>query len=136
LKHAWQQFVVDGRYRLARVSDMKFSEPAKNRINQSFSWWQVGYTFSHELAVLVVDNTRNDNARFGVVIFRLVEKGGTVVSYNPHWLFREQDLSKAALDRVSGYLFVHEFAEGESYKTCEVKWNERGNEYICRPRLS
>jgi len=133
LKYAWQQFVADGRYRIAHINDMKFSEPAKSRINQSFSWWQVGYIFSHELAVLVVDNTRNDDARFGIVIFRPLERGGIVVSYNSHWLFRERDLSKVALDRVSGYLFVHEFAEGDSYKTCEVKWNKQTNKYLCRP---
>jgi hypothetical protein len=132
LKLAWQRFVADGRYRLARASDMKFTEPAKNRINESFSWWQVGVTFGNELAVLVIDSTQNSDARFGIVIFRPVEKGGTIVTYQPHWVFREKDLSNTALDRVSGYLFVHEFEGDKVYKSCEVKWSERDNRYLCR----
>ncbi len=132
LKLAWQRFSDNGRYRLARASDMKFSEPAKRRINESFSRWQVGFTFGGEFVALVVDNTRDDDGRFGVVIFRPVHEGGSR-TFTPHWIVRERDLSKAALNRVSGYLFVHEFVDGEDYKTCEVKWHQRSSKYLCRP---
>jgi hypothetical protein len=133
LKLAWQQFVADGRYRLARVADMKFSEPAKHRINESFGWWEIGYPFDQECAVIVVDKSRSDPERFGIVVFRPVYRGDTKASYTQHWLFRERDLSKTALTSPSGYLFISEFGEGESYKTCEVKWSSRRNNYVCLP---
>jgi hypothetical protein len=133
LRFEWQQFIADGRYRLARVDDMRFSDPAKHRINESFGWWQIGHPFDRELAAIVVDKSRSDPERFGVIVFRPVYKGDVKASYTRHWLFRERDLSKTALSSPSGYLFVSEFGEGESFKTCEVRWSGRRNTYVCLP---
>lgn len=129
---AWQHFIENGRYRLARAGDMDFSEAAKQRINASFSQWQAGYTFDSELAVLVVDSSRDNGGRFGVVIFRPQFGRKTVIAYTPYWLYRERNLSRAALDRVSGYLFVHVFTDGESYKSCEVDWSKKNKQYVCK----
>ena len=127
LRLAWQQFIADGRYCLARVDDMKFSEPAKHRINESFGWWQIGHPFDQELAAIVVDKSRNGPERFGIIVFRPVYRGDVKAGYTPHWLLRDRDLSKTALSSPSGYLFVSEFGEGESFKTCEVRWSGRRN---------
>lgn len=104
-----------------------------DRISQSFALWQGDITSGGELVALVVDNTRDDPARFGVVIFRPVERRGKLVGHTPYWLWRERDLSNTAIDRVSGYLFVHEFGDGAEYKSCEVKWRERPGRYVCLP---
>jgi hypothetical protein len=114
---------------------MDFSEAATQRIKASFSDWQAGYTFGSELVALVVDITVN-NGRFGIVIFRPRHGGDEIVAYTPYWLYRERNLSRTALDRVSGYLFVHEFTDGETYRSCEVYWSKNEKQYACRVKTS
>jgi hypothetical protein len=132
IEMAWKRFTSNGRYRLARVKDMAFTPEAKRRINASFSMWQGDITFSDELVALVVDTARTDEKRFGIILFR-PDKAWTHSSiYSPQWLFRDRDLSRTAIDRVSGYLFVHTFTNGEQYETCEVHWNRSAQRYVCR----
>ena len=118
---AWKRFTSNGRYRLARLKDMTFSPDAKRRINASFAMWQGDKTFSDELVALVVDTTRTDKKRFGIILFRSEKPWTHSAIYSPKWLFRERDLSQTAIDRVSGYLFVHTFTNGEQYETCRAR---------------
>jgi len=129
---AWKRFTRDGRYRLARAADMAFTPDAKRRINRSFSMWQSDKTFSDELVALVVDTKRKGEKRFGIILFRPDRPWKKGATYSPIWLFRDRDLSSTAIDRVSGYLFVHTFTNGEQYETCKVHWSSSVRCYICR----
>ena len=128
---AWKQFTRDGQYRLARAADMLFTEDAKRRINASFSMWQGDTTFAGEFVALVIDTTKTDQNRFGIVLFR-PDKAWARATYSPRWLMRNRDLSSTAIDRVSGYLFIHSFTTGDKYESCRVHWNASKRCYICR----
>lgn len=132
MEAAWMRFTKDGRYRLARVADMAFTESAKRRINKSFRMWQGDVTFDDEFVALVVDTTRQDPNRFGIVLFRRDKPWNQSETYMTRWLIRDRDLSRTAIDRVSGYLFVHTFTSGEEYETCRVRWDRSAIRYICR----
>jgi hypothetical protein len=129
---AWKQFTLDGQYRLARAADMLFTEDAKRRINASFSMWQGDTTFGGEFVALVVDTTLTAKNRFGIVLFRPDKTWARSATYSPRWLMRNRDLSTTAIDRVSGYLFIHSFTTGDTYESCRVQWNSSKRRYICR----
>lgn len=129
---AWKQFTRDGQYRLARAADMLFTEDAKRRINSSFSMWQGDTTFAGEFVALVIDTTLTDQNRFGIVLFRPDKAWARSATYSPRWLMKNRDLSSTAIDRVSGYLFIHSFTTGDKYESCRVQWNASKRRYICR----
>jgi hypothetical protein len=107
-EEAWEEaFPDNGRYRKAHPGD--FSFPAwvfKNRggpaipntcisgidINRDRVW--------RDFAVIVVDTTRSDPERFGLVIFTAPPKRGQ--SYTHVWLYEQKDLSKCELSTYRG----------------------------------
>src|ERR1700730_7752202 len=92
---AWRLFVSDGRYRLARKED--FKSPARafgsdhDPLNSIFAycWGRLGYDVRddhwYHLAAIVVDTSRSEHARFGLVIFSAPKDGDG--SYQPYWLY-------------------------------------------------
>jgi len=111
LKHAWANFTRDGRYKLAR--DFAYL----------YSWGDLGHPYEtghKHLTVLVVDTTKTEPNRFGVVIFSAPEgEGGR---YKQYWFYRDRDTPNADIHGGSGYLFV----DG-----CSVRWNASRKQYLC-----
>jgi hypothetical protein len=132
LKEAWGRFARDGRYRLARPEDMKFGGGERVRTLFDFPWGDLGYDQmpgAGHLAAIVVDTTRADDSRFGLIIFSAPKsrKG----AYAAHWLYRERDLSRAGVTRASGELYVSEYRGDGSEAVCRVRWDERQTRYVC-----
>jgi hypothetical protein len=132
LKLAWDQFIRDGRYRIARLSDMRFSDQTKNRLLAlNLRWWKSQHSTEHGLAVIIVDTTRTDDDRFGLVVFRPGYRTKSD-AYTPYWLYRNRDLSRAAIKQISSTLTVYEIEENGYYRYCDIAWDERRKGYICR----
>ncbi len=137
LRKAWQRFTANGQYRLAQTEDMRFSEAASrtNRINNIpyiYIWGNLAYKKRVEddhLAAIVVDTTRNDENRFGLVIFSPPEGSE---DYKIHWLYRERDLSRTTLSRASGSFFVSEYLDDGTQQTCIVHWYRSRKQFECR----
>jgi hypothetical protein len=143
IDEAWRLFTQDGHYRLALEKDMKFPAAAKNDIANregrvewnpfnrvfAYSWGHLGNdTDQDHLAAIVVDNSRTDDSRFGMVIFSK-PKGS---NYKPYWLYRNRDLSSTVVYQVSGSLGVMNYQDDGTYKNCWVEWNSQRRQYICR----
>jgi hypothetical protein len=111
LKHAWADFTRDGRYKLAR--DFAYL----------YSWGDLGHPYEtghKHLTVLVVDTTKTEPNRYGVVIFSAPEgEGGR---YKQYWFYRDRDTPNADIHGASGYLFV----DG-----CSVRWKGSSKQYVC-----
>jgi hypothetical protein len=114
LKEAWQRLVKDGRYRMAQPTDFRFSELARNEIGESqfraFTHWPV-IDWWGGTGVIVVDTTRSDDNRFGLIVFMEPEnyfspKKKGPCPYKAAWLYRNRDLSRTTLEQASGYWFV------------------------------
>ena len=113
---AWRLFIEDGRYRMAQPTDFRFSEQARREIgHQRFEeyttrpvvhWW--GGT-----GVIVVDTTRTDQNRFGLIVFmepdNYFEKKRRPCPYKAVWLYKNKDLSRTGLEQASGYWLVIEY---------------------------
>ena len=139
LRRAWDRFAADGHYRMAQPEDFRFSETAKQAMGESvwrdvtskpyIYWWGA-------FAVIVVDTTRDDESRFGIILFMnpkdlydtSVDRGEP---YKAVWLNRERDLSRTSLSMASGYWFLSEHLDGGTVKSREVDWSKKHKQYIC-----
>lgn len=122
LQQAWRQFIKEGRFRLARLSDMKFSESEK----QTLRYWQSTEAPNDGgVAAIVVDNHLSQEQRFGIVVLRAEGK-----SYKVYWLCNRTDLSKVALRRASGHLSLDIYPGDGTKKTCSIPWSYRQHRYV------
>jgi hypothetical protein len=123
----WKQFSKDGRYRVASKENFKMSEEKYHPYGDG------DFNGDHEyrdFAAIVVDTTRADASRFGIVIFNSRE--GRQGYDGPFWLYRESDLSRASLGTSShGPLLVAEHHDDGTIKVCVVKWNPHKQKYTC-----
>lgn len=115
-EEAWHRFIEDGRYRMAQPADFRFSEQARREMGPKLfekyttrpvvHWW--GGT-----GVIVVDTTRTDENRFGLIVFIEPDitnkKNRKACPYEAVWLYKNKDLSRSGLEQASGYWFVIEY---------------------------
>src|SRR6266850_3377412 len=139
-KEAWRRFTASGQYRIAHPNDFHIPEAAKT---DKYRRLDLDSALSHpfriadinqdklfqDLAIIVVDTTRDDSQRFGLVIFNEPSDGKAIPS--PHWLYHERDLSKTVLSKWSGGLILENFHEDGSTNNCYVNWNKRQQAYSC-----
>ena len=137
---AWQNFIKDGRYRIARAEDFKmpewtktvyYSSSIKSAMEYPYCDGDINHDGVHDdFAFIVVDKTRDDANRFSIVIFN-TRKGGK--GYNePRWLYRDSDLSRTTLGRSSdGPMHISQYRDNGDYSFCFVKWNRQRREYEC-----
>jgi hypothetical protein len=130
LAKAWQQFTGDGHYRLVRLSDMKYTEDVKKELAQTQTSWQAEYGPYGGVAAIVVDTSQEGDERFGIVICRGVGKAYPYPRYDMFWLYKDRDLSTAAIRRASGYLWLQEYNDGQA-KRCDIEWDEKAHRFVC-----
>ncbi len=138
-KEAWYEFTKDGRHRWARPEDFRFPgwATANSEAGRSRMWpFQAGDVNQdgafNDFALIVVDTTRQNPDRFGLVIFN--DPGKNAGPYSIHWLFRNTDLSTTALSWSSDGLGVTRYTEDGYSSHCSVKWNAHKREYSCTLR--
>lgn len=136
---AWRMFTADGRYRVARAEDFKIPPAAMKQegdsITLAIKFAYVGEDINRDAlhrdrAFMVVDTTRSDPARFGLVIFN--EPRDTKILPEPHWVYREKDLSRTVMFWASSELLLVEYHDNGSYDVCRVKWDRSRQEYSCK----
>ena len=144
MEAAWKQFIADGRYRLTCDSDGDFAldtvEPktiqSYSRDKQSSSvtnWgdWSYPKRVSEDhLAAIVVDTTRTDDNRFGLVVFSPPQSKKT--AYDINWLYRERNLSRASVGMASGSGWVEDFTADGKRRLCWIVWNKSKKVFECK----
>ncbi len=132
-------FTDNGRYRIARAEDFKIPAAAMkeegNSISLAIKFAYVGDDINRDAlhrdrAFIVVDTTRSDPERFGLVIFN--EQKDRESLPRPNWVYREKDLSRTAMFWASSELLLVEYNEDGKYNVCRVKWNQSRQEYSCK----
>jgi hypothetical protein len=135
---AWRQFTADGRYRMAHADDFNIPESVmledreglQQRLSHPYIEGDINNdNFFRDRAVIVIDTTRNDAGRFGLVIFNESENGNVVPQ--PHWLYRARDLSRTILSHASSDFMLIEYHVDGTYTLCRIKWNRQRQEYSC-----
>ncbi len=126
---AWRHFAKVNHYRIANVSDFDFSE--SNGPRHAPYWYGSGDFNRDEkysdFALIIVDVTRNDPLRFGLIIFNAKADGYE----DPIWLYRDSDLSKTSLNTTShGPLMIAKHGMNQ-VDICTVKWRSKQKGYKC-----
>jgi hypothetical protein len=133
----WRGFVEDGKYRLASADDFKFPQwaverqllPQRDAIEVPFIPTSIGFV------AIVVNTARDDAERFGLVILDAEEitneqthkKKGLI-----HWIYRDKDLSRAAIGVSSGRVYLQQFEEDGTYVSCDIVWDDLERRYTCK----
>jgi len=140
LKDGWQQFTADGRYRVAREEDFRFPEEAKkviegidHRTKRPYMriLWDINENGDYnEFAAIVVETTKSDDARFGLVILSAPDGGSGL--YKPHWVYQERDLSRTIMASASSRLSVESYLDDGTREACFVVWDRRQRRYFCK----
>jgi hypothetical protein len=137
---AWVTFIKDGRYRVASGVDFGFSNAAQKELEEMFGkvWYprinhpaisgNIAREYgSKDLAVIVIDTTRSDASRFGLIIFNVPENGKPV---SKHWLFRERDLSSALLSWHNNWPVLVFYNKDGSSDAYYINWDKKTKRYF------
>lgn len=138
---AWQLLTENGRYRIARTEDFSIPEAAmenedrRRDIQRAIAFAYVGGDINEDgnyrdRAFIVVDTSRNDSARFGLVIFNELADPNDIPE--PHWVYRDRDLSSTVMTWTRGKVILIEYHEDGSYEVCRINWEARDQRYLCK----
>lgn len=139
LKHAWQGFERNQKYRLAQPSDRNLTPAAATRVAANnphqivpiLNWWGArGYRGgnTNDFAVaIVVDPSRTDPNRYGLVVIAAVASEGP--AYKPYWVLREEDMESYLLSPASGSVFIECFHRDGTKQTKELLWDRKSRQF-------
>ena len=142
LKVAWKKFESSQKYRLAKPSDRNLTSAALARINSngphqgipSISWWGVrgyrGFPNKDFLVAIVVDPSRTDPNRYGLVVLAAIVSEGP--DYKPYWVSREEDMESYLISPASGSLFMECFRRDGTEQTKELSWDRNSRQFRLR----
>ena len=130
LYRAWRDFERTQKYRLAQPSDRKLTPAAVERVKSNseyqilpfLTWWGAeGYKGRTDfLIVIVVDPSRSDANRYGLVVIAAPESKDS--NYKPYWVAREEDMESYLLSPASGSVFMECFRRDGTLEVKELVW--------------
>src|SRR4030095_1759876 len=132
VKRAWTDFERSHKYRMAQPSDRNLSPRAQaqvdsntNQIIPYLNWWGArGYRGKTDfLVVIVVDPTRSDPNRYGLVVFAAPKSEGP--NFKPYWVLRNEDLESCLLSGASGTVWIERFNRDGTEQTKELVWDRK-----------
>ena len=120
LKRAWTRFERSQKYRLAKPEDVQ---------HQPFQiWWGCeAYQGPDFLTAIVVDPSRSDPNRYGVVVLAAPESEGS--KYKTYWVTREENLQDCEVSGSSGSLFFRCLKGDGSRETRSLGWYKSRREF-------
>ena len=96
LQRAWTNFTRSQKYRVA--------QPGETVHSPYLIWWGTeAYHGAEFLVAIVVDPSRTDQNRYGLVVIAAPTSDGG--KYKTYWVAREQDLEKCEISAASGSVF-------------------------------
>ena len=139
--NAWQLLTEKGRYRVARTEDFSIPQAAidnedrRRDIQRAIAFAYAGGDINDDgndkdRAFIIVDTTRNDSARFGLVIFNELADPNSIPE--PNWVYRGRDLSSTVMTWTRGNVILIEYHEDGSRKVCRISWDARDQKYSCK----
>lgn len=139
LKRAWERFERSQKYRLAQPADRNLTPAAAARVKSNaahqiipvINWWGArGYRGANTndfLIAIIIDPSRSDPNRYGLVVFAAVASEGP--GYKPYWVLREEDMESYLLSPASGSVFIECFHRDGTEQTKELVWDRKSREF-------
>lgn len=139
LKRAWIAFERSQKYRLAQPADRRLSPAAtervrtnsSNQIRPSLIWWGAdGYRGKEFLVAIVVDPSRSDVNRYGLVVLAAPESEGA--RYKTYWVAREEDMESYLISPASGGVYIECFRRDGTKETKTLIWSRKSRGFRLR----
>ena len=136
---AWKNFERSQNYRLAQPSDRNLTPAAAARVKSNaphqiipvINWWGArGYRGANTkdfLIAIVVDPSRSDPKRYGLVVFAAVASEGS--AYKPYWVLREEEMESYLLSPASGSVYIECFRRDGAEQTKELVWDRKSRQF-------
>jgi len=138
LRLAWKRFEKSQKYRLAKPSDRNLTPAALARTssnNPHLTWWGTrgyrGFVGKDFLVAIVVDPSRSDSNRFGLVVLAAVASEGK--NYKTYWVSREEDMESYLISPASGSVFMECFRRDGSQETKLLTWERTSRQFHLMP---
>ena len=143
LRLAWKRFEKSQKYRLAKPSDRNLTPAAlartiSNNPQQaapSLIWWGTrgyqGFIDKDFLVAIVVDPSRSDSNRYGLVVLAAVASEGK--DYKTYWVSREEDMESYLISPASGSVFMEIFRRDGSEDTKLLTWKRTSRQFRLMP---
>ena len=138
LKLAWKKFLKSQKYRLAKPSDRNLTPAALARTLSNspyLIWWGAsgyrGFAGKDFLVAIVVDPSRSDSNRYGLVVLAAVASEGK--DYKAYWVSREEDMESYLISPASGSVFVERFRRDGSQETKMLTWQRKSRQFRLMP---
>ena len=127
MAEVWKQFTASGRYRMARPED--FAQEVRDEMRYPYERTAISHEGGYDdFAVVVVDTTRKDPDRFGLVVFNAPKDKNTLA---PHWVYQEKDLSRLVMRKWSGGIMLSLYQNDGTQESCYLNWNKSRQKYSC-----
>jgi hypothetical protein len=135
LKRAWRNFERSQNYRLAKIGDRNLTPAAAARVKSNspyqivpiLNWWGArGYRGANTndfVIAIVVDASRSDPKRYGLVVIAAVASEGA--AYKPYWVLREEDMESYLISPASGSVYIECFHRDGTEQTKELVWDRK-----------
>ena len=117
LLRAWRRVPDHDHYRIAQTYD--FGEP-----RMPHEYGEIAGAYG--LAAFIVDKTRTAD-RFSLVVF--IRRPAN--RFDVYWIYRNMDLSKYAMSRASGDIFVEYPGPDGNRTVCEIQWEKKSGKWGC-----
>ena len=139
LKQAWQNFEHTQNYRLVQPSDRNLTPAAAARVKSNaahqiipvINWWGArGYRGAKTkdfLIAIVVDPSRSDPKRYGLVVIAAVASEGP--KYKTYWVLRDEDMESYLLSPASGSVYIECFRRDGTEQTKELVWDRKSHQF-------
>jgi hypothetical protein len=139
LRRAWMDFERSQKYQLAKPSDRILSSAAADRVSSNnpnqikpfLGWWGahgfVNGDTKDFLVAIVVDPTRSDANRYGLVVIAKPKSEGA--AYNVYWVVREEDMESYLISPASGSVFMECFRRDGTEQTKELAWDRKSRQF-------
>jgi hypothetical protein len=111
LLRAWRRVPDNDHYRIAQTSD--FVQP-----RVTYEYGEIAGAYG--LPAIIVDKTRTAD-RFSLIVF--IRRPSN--RFDTYWIYRNMDLSKYAMSRASGDIFVEYPGADGNTTFCEIQWDKK-----------
>ena len=120
MSRVWKNFERSQKYRLA--------QPGETKKIPYLTWWGAeAYRGNDYLIAIVVDPSRTDPNRYGLVVIAAPESEGR--KYRAYWVAREENMENCDLSGASGGLYFACTRENGSRETRTLAWYRSRREF-------
>jgi len=126
LKRAWARFEQSQKYKPAQSADRKFV-PGESSMSFAIWWGAEAYRGPEFLVAIVVDPSRSDPNRYGMVVIAAPESAGG--NYKSYWVARDEDMSRYIIAPASGSVTIQCYREDGTYDSKTLGWYQSRQEF-------